>query len=240
MVPDYTGIALRGKFTSGRSISGSETRMTKDTTWSALRFGRNISFNAPKMIANRDREILAVGSEGLGGKYSAEISVPLKTTSNFVSPIVDLQRASLTMIGNKITDTTVDKFTIDTALETKATNGKEVARHISVPATLANASVGIKAFLAINRPSVASVDLYYRVGGEDTNLDQVDWVLLSPESTPAPDDNPKIFREYEYLAGGQNGVLDPFTRMQFKIVMRSTNSSRVPAIRDFRAIAMID
>lgn len=240
MVPDFSGIGLRGKFTSGRSISGSETRMTKDTSWSVLRFGRNISFNAPKMIANRVRENLSVGSEGLGGKYSTEISVPITTTSNFISPVVDLQRASLTLIGNRITDTTVDKFTISDAAETVATNGREVARHISIPAVLGNASVGIKVFAAINRPTEASVDLYYRVGGEDTNLDQVNWVLLSPESTPAPDDNPKIFREYEYLAGGKNGVLTPFTRMQFKLVMRSTNSSKVPAIRDFRAIAMID
>jgi hypothetical protein len=214
--------------------------MTKDTAWSALRFNRNTSFSAPKMIANRTRENLVVGSEGLGGNYSSEISVPISTTNNFVSPIVDLQRASMTLIGNHITDTTVDKFTIEDSAETVATNGKEVARHISIPATLANASVGIKVFLAVNRPSVASVDLYYRVGGEDTNLDQVNWVLLAPQSTPAPDDNPTIFRDYEYLAGGQNGVLDPFTKMQFKIVMRSTNSSRVPKLRDFRAIAMID
>ena len=240
MVPDLTGLALRGKFTSGRSVAGSETRMTKDTAWSALRFNRNTSFSAPKMIANRTRENLVVGSEGLGGNYSSEISVPISTTNNFVSPIVDLQRASMTLIGNHITDTTVDKFTIEDSAETVATNGKEVARHISIPATLANASVGIKVFLAVNRPSVASVDLYYRVGGEDTNLDQVNWVLLAPQSTPAPDDNPTIFRDYEYLAGGQNGVLDPFTKMQFKIVMRSTNSSRVPKLRDFRAIAMID
>jgi hypothetical protein len=240
MVPDLTGLALRGKFTSGRSIAGSETRMAKDTAWSALRFNRNTSFSAPKMIANRTRENLVVGSEGLGGNYSSEISVPISTTNNFVSPIVDLQRASMTLIGNHITDTTVDKFTIEDSAETVATNGKEVARHISIPATLANASVGIKVFLAVNRPSAASVDLYYRVGGENTNLDQVNWILLEPQSTPAPDDNPTIFRDYEYLAGGQNGVLDPFTRMQFKIVMRSTSSSRVPKLRDFRAIAMID
>lgn len=240
MTPGLSGLALRGKFTSGRSLAGAETRMVKDSTWNALIFNRNTGLGATKMIANRTRENLAIGSVGLGGAYSTEISVPLKTTSNFISPVVDLQRASLTLIGNKITDTTVDKYTINAAAETTAIGGKEIAKHISIPAILANASTGIKLFLAVNRPTEASVDVYYRVGGENTNLRQVDWTLLDPESTPAPDDNPTIFRDYQYLAGGIGGTLTPFTRMQFKIVMRSINASKVPLIRDFRAIAMID
>lgn len=244
MSPDLTGVGLRGKFTSGRSLTdsdGNNTRMIKDTTWSGLQFGKTTSFiNGPKMIANRDRENLVVGSEGLGGNYSTEISVTLKTNSNFVSPIVDLQRASLTTIENRITDTIADPYTINSAVETAAGSGNELARHISIPVVLANASVGIKAYIAVNRPSAASVDFYYRVGDENTNLEQKDWTLLSPVSTPPPDDNQAIFRDYEYLAGGQNGVLVPFTKMQFKIVMRSTNSSKVPKIRDFRAIALID
>ena len=62
------------------------------------------------------------------------------------------------------------------------------------------------------------------------------WVLATPTASISINDNPGIFEEVQY-------DLDPlganvsFGSMQFKIVMRSTNTSTVPSIRDFRAIA---
>ena len=52
------------------------------------------------------------------------------------------------------------------------------------------------------------------------------------------DENTRVFREYRYLVGGQNGVLPAFTKFQLKIVFRSTTSARVPKIRDLSAIAL--
>ena len=52
------------------------------------------------------------------------------------------------------------------------------------------------------------------------------------------DEEIAVFREYKYLIGGQNGVLPAFTKFQIKIVFRSTNSAKVPRIRDLRIIAL--
>jgi hypothetical protein len=54
----------------------------------------------------------------------------------------------------------------------------------------------------------------------------------------APDDDPLIFRQYEYLIGGVGGTLPAFTKFKLKIVMRSTNQATVPRFRDLRAIAL--
>ena len=60
------------------------------------------------------------------------------------------------------------------------------------------------------------------------------------EATSNPADEVKsIFREYEYLAGGQVGNLDAFTQFQVKVVLTTTNSSKFPTIKDFRAIALV-
>ena len=73
---------------------------------------------------------------------------------------------------------------------------------------------------------------------EDQLLDNIAWTLVPKQSTVASDENRDIFREYTYLIGGDNGTLLPFTTFQLKIVMRSSNSSKVPIIRDLRAIAL--
>jgi hypothetical protein len=54
-----------------------------------------------------------------------------------------------------------------------------------------------------------------------------------------PKDNIRnVYREYEYLLGGQAGNLTPFEQFQLKIVMRSTNQAKVPVFKDLRTIAL--
>jgi len=239
-------VSTRAKFTSGRSLVNREVRMNKDANWKVIRPGVKNIFGEMKMIGNKKhREDLAVSGDsasGLGGFHSVDVSFKMSTPTNYVSPILDLQRCHILTTTDRISDTSSNGHpgSIYGVAETTAIGGSAAAKHITKVLRLAQASVGFKTFIAVNRPSGSSIDLYYRTGGEDTRLNQTDWTLLSPLSTPAPDDNPKIFREYEYLAGGQNGVLTPFTQVQFKIVMRSTNQARPPKIRDFRTIAMID
>ena len=92
--------------------------------------------------------------------------------------------------------------------------------------------------LSANRPSVADFDLYYKAITEDQLLDNISWTLASKTANVPSDENKDVFREYTYLIGGDNGSLLPFTTFQLKIVMRTTNSSLVPIIKDLRAIAL--
>jgi len=52
------------------------------------------------------------------------------------------------------------------------------------------------------------------------------------------DDNPTIYRDYRYLPGGIGGNLIDFDQFQVKIVMKSSNSSKVPKFGDLRVIAL--
>ena len=113
-----------------------------------------------------------------------------------------------------------------------------MSKHITKPISLLSDAVGLKVLLSANRPSVADFDLYYKAITEDQLLDNIAWTLATKQSTIASDENRDIFREYTYLIGGDNGTLLPFTTFQLKIVMRSSNSSKVPIIRDLRAIAL--
>jgi capsular polysaccharide biosynthesis protein len=69
-------------------------------------------------------------------------------------------------------------------------------------------------------------------------LNRKGWTIVTPQTSPSPNTNVNIFSEYRYLIGGDGGALEPFTKFQLKIVMRSTNSARVPSFRDLRVIAL--
>jgi len=237
--PIGTKLSIEGKFTTGTSIAGTETKYQKDTSFSPLAFKDNKIFKAPSLIANSTNETVELGS----GIKSTTIQIPMTTTSSLVSPVVDMSRASLATVSHRIDKqasvaTTGFNVPLNYAAETVAENGSHLAKHITTPIILNEDAVGLKLLISANRPSVADFLVYYRVAGDGDILKDQAWTLVDKENEIASDDNPKIFREYTYLVGGDGGDLDAFSEFQLKIVMRSTNSSKVPTIGNLRAIAM--
>ena len=109
---------------------------------------------------------------------------------------------------------------------------------MSIPVNLAEAAVGLKVILSANRPDEADFKMYFRVATSDEVLSDKAFILADKEEDLAADNNPNVFRDYQYLIGGTGGTLDAFTKFQIKIVMTTTNSSRVPTFRDLRVIAL--
>jgi hypothetical protein len=123
--------------------------------------------------------------------------------------------------------------------ETQPQFGTSAAKHTTTVITLEEPAVGLKILLSANRPSAAGIDVYYRTGTSDDVLDEIGWIYLPEDGNNPSDEDRTVFRQYEYLAGGIGGFLDTFTQFQVKIVMRATNSSKYPIIRDLRAIALV-
>ena len=67
-------------------------------------------------------------------------------------------------------------------------------------------------------------------------MNDTTYTLATPTATIPINDNPGVFNEVQYDIDPL-GTNVSFGSMQFKIVLRSTNTSTVPTVRDFRAIA---
>jgi len=233
-----TRLSAFGKFTSGRSPAGTETRFVKDVTFSSLAMNTNNIATAAKMIGHSVVETADIGAK------SSTIALRLSTNSNDVSPVVDMQRTSLSLFNNLIDKQDSDRATIgfNTPLifvnETDADGGSHLAKHLTTPISLAETAVGLRILIAANKPSVADFQVFFRTADEGTNIRDVNFTLVNPENAVPSDENPNIFREYRYLVGGLNGTLTPFTTYQLKIVFRSTSSAKVPVIQDLRVIAL--
>jgi len=240
-----TSLLFESKLTNGSSMAGQiGSYAVKDTSYSPLDNQRWNYFQSPKVILASDVGG-ANGAQAFGAR-SIDLQVTLSTTSDKVSPVIDLQNASMTYLNNIIdrpdaTATVGFNASVSPAKfvpETSPTGGSTLAKHITSPVVLAQDAVGINVFLAVMRPSVTELFLYYRVAGDGDVLSDQSWIKHDATVDPGPSESPNDFREYEYLIGGQNGEMLPFTEFQLKIVFTSTNSVFVPMVRDLRAIAL--
>mgnify|MGYP003671870559 FL=1 len=242
LLPDDTSLTYGVKYTTGKSlaaVTGQQVRYQKDAEYSSeVAIGQENFFSSPKLIAKTQNETSQLGS----GVRSTTFKVNMATVRADVSPLIDAQRTSLTTISNLIDNQVASgtengvNIPLTFTAETVAFGGSALAKHITSPATLAEDAVGMKVLVAALRPSGADFDLYYRVATDGVVIFNEDWTYQAPESSIAPDE--RNFREYRFLIGGDGGSVDPFTQYQFKIVMRSNNSSRIPVFKDFRAIAL--
>ena len=230
ITPQNTTLDVEAKWLTGKSLGGNETgyARTPGTGYSKqVAIKEQVGFEFPNVIATEAKEASS-------GK-SVIVKANLGTTDVDVSPQLDGQRASAILVSNRIDDQdTVNP--INEIAETDASRGSSVAKHITTVQTLAEDAVGLKILFAAQRPSVANIDVYYRTASGDENILDKAFVKQTPENTIAPD--AVNFREYRYLVGGTEGTLTPFTQYQVKLVFRSTNSSKVPLVKDLRVIAM--
>jgi len=240
--PETTNITFSGKFTSASSLVDSDQgRFTKDTSYRLIKNKNNFEFSNPKAIYTEVEETAELVNAGLG--KSSTIQCTMTTTDSRVSPVIDMQRASMVLVGNQIDKqdsaaTTGFNVPIRFVPETNPFLGSSLAKHITSPTELTEEAVGLKILLAANKPPGSDFQVYYHVADESENIRRKNWILVEPEQNLPADNNRKVFREYRYIVGGIGGTMDPFTKFQVKIVFRSTNSAKVPVIRDLRAIAL--
>jgi len=243
-LPGTSVVSSAARFTTGKSLAGSETSMAKSTSYSEVYINQTNKLINPKLIANRPTEVAEL-TDPAAGDRSFDIKLVLTASSSTSSPAIDLDRTSLTTINNVIdkqdsASTSGFNVPIVFSPETSAFGGTSLAKHITKVVELAETATGIKVIVGANRPSVAGFDLYYRVGTSDDVIEGLPWILKSEDTNNAPDDDANLYQDYEYLIGGLAGQIAPFTKFQLKIVMYTTNTAKVPTFKNLRVIALAD
>ncbi len=240
--PSETNYTMSIKTTSQSALAGSQTRFVKDASYKIIENKKNNEFTNPRAIYNRRTENLSTAGK-LNGERSATVQVNMKTTNPFLSPVIDLQRAKLNTVHNLISKqdsaaTVGFNVPLSYVGENNPLYGTESAKHVTKITTLTEEAVGLKILLAANRPPESDFQVYWKTAAAGDDIKRSLWTLVNSETTLPVDTNRNIFREYRYLVGGDGGTMTPFTQFQVKIVMRSTNSAKVPSFRDLRVISL--
>ena len=214
---------------SQQSIDGSEAAYQVQDEFEILS-NSTTNFSSPKVIGSS-----AVELNNMGNVKSFKIRAVLTSTSSLLSPVIDMDRCSVVTVQNIIGDAQADSSQYSNYIaETAATGGSELAKYITRKVDLSEEADVIDVYLTATRPSGSTIDLYYKTvgAGEDSDFDSIDWTLAtSSEAIPVSDSGSLEEAKYSIDPAGS------FGSMAFKIVLRSSNSSSVPVVKDFRAIA---
>ena len=205
-----------------------------------LNSGEDKYFEEVKSIDGADAD-----GNGIASGEGA-LNIEFTSSSDFVSPVVDLDRLSLLAIQNTIgpeqadpndtpprADAVINTSGIDTELA--ATHGDATARYITREVELNNAADQLNIFLLANKPtSDSEIRVYVRVKSTDERIRDVGFTKVEPE-LPLTINSGEVFDEAEYIFENT----EPFTSFQVKIVFTSEDPAFAPRIKDLRAIATI-
>ena len=249
-----TSVGFSLEAQTGKSVDGGESAYVKSAIGGILANSNN-EFTAPLTIASTPNEN-AYTTDSSAGNKSAVVTATLSGSST-LSPVIDLNRCSLTVVGNRLNDATTNSAAYNDAAngqtyvaDTAAQGISNLNRYITKRVDLNNEADVLDVFLNANKPSGANIDLYFKVlaAGDDSDFDSLTWTLAPPDSIIATNDS-GAYNEVHYtidpfVDGSGNITLTQsgntnfkFGSFAFKIVLRSTNTSNVPTVKDFRAVA---
>jgi hypothetical protein len=131
-----------------------------------------------------------------------------------------------------VTLTQRERFVDEIAPAESSTNSKYVTKKVN----LANPSNFLRIRFAGNIPAGSSVEVYYRTSsvGTSTTLSTLPYTKIDPDR---PIVNFSNFTDRFVDIDYSKDNLETFDAVQVKLVMKSTNSSDVPRIKDLRVIA---
>jgi hypothetical protein len=173
------------------------------------------------------------------GDGTIKLKATLTTSSNFVTPLLDLDRLGLAGVFNIVNaeDTLIDtNASPDLDTETNANHGTALARYITQEVSLANPADQITTFLEINRPiSGSNVRVYIRTKTGEENITENAFTRVLPKNgNPIPVNGDRDeFEEVEFEALN----LALFSSFQVKIVMVTDDKEYVPVVKSLRSIA---
>lgn len=228
------------KTTTGRSLAGSETPYTVSSTWTPVRVNDNTGMVKPGVIAS------AANTASLSsGTKSFLLKGDFTTTRNNISPVIDLERVSLVTVANRIdnpsSSVVTDYNLVDNFVaETEAVGGSALAKYITRKIELSTPAEALKIFFLANRPGGSDIKVYYKIleNSSDSNFDDLGWTLANPTAAIPVTDNAIDYTDIEYDVDETDLGGKIYTAFAVKIVFTSNNSSSVPTLRDFRAIAV--
>ena len=212
-------------------------------------------FNEEKVLYSKTNEINNISSD-----HSNKVRITLESTSEYVSPVVDLDSSHTLFIDNLISANVYG--------ETSASGGYALNKYISQTVTLADGqdAEDIEVIISGYRPPTTDIKVYARIlNGSDTGVfSQTSWIELSKkndgDNVYSSLGNRNDFKEYTYgFATSQ--LTGPIGEVQYtsngttytgykyfaiKIVLTSEvntgtgliNTAVVPRVADLRCIAL--
>lgn len=249
MLPVGTGVAARIRTFSG-STPDSQLTAFLDQGFEDVSLNETNLLSSPRIIGSKVNE-LSFLSEFPGSK-SFTLEVDLTSRNSLVTPMIDLDRVNLITIANRINSKVTD-YASDFRVNVSELD-PTAAVYVSKTVLLENPADSLKVLFDAYRHETNDIRVLYRLYRPDQNIEplwelfpgynniDVNGSVITPANNDGLPDRETLasnsldqFVSYEFNAKN----LSQFKGFQIKILMTGTNSSYVPLIKSFRAIAVI-
>jgi hypothetical protein len=220
----------------------------------------NSSYDTEVLLLSRYNEL-----NSFGGNPSSRIKASMATTSNYVSPILDVTRANSIYVHNIINNpiyganaehiASLNSQNLDLYTELLPSSGQVINKYISRTITLANNqdAEDLIVKLTAYRPPGSTIKVWMKVrSNEDgTPFEQRPWIEMTYTESFSSKANPYNYIDIDYnvdpaylnaegwvqyTSGGI--TYKTFKQFAIKIGLMGTDSAIVPKVTDVRAIAL--
>ncbi len=258
ITPQLSNLTLNGtsinaqiRTTTSQSIDGNEIPYT-DNGYQSVTLNSTNYLDSSRAIYSEVNENAKLAN--LAGNKSFNMRVLMETVDSRISPVIDLQRASIILTSNRI-NTPVTNYITDNRVNS-INNDPHAFQYVSKEIVLENPATSIKLLLNANINVYSDIRAFYAisenkgstpifrpfVGYENLSLETYDIENSTghPDFYIQPSNKLRFlsenldYNEYSFTAD----QLSPFRSYRIKIVMTSTNQVYVPRIKDLRVIAL--
>ena len=252
LTPARTKIGGGFLATTGTSPSGSETSFTKSSTSRIVSLDDNYYWDETKLVASGINET----NEMAGAK---SLSIPLTMSSDIdaLSPVLDLQRASMIAVANQVNQIDSSSDVYPTSIYksmTQPDGDNHSAIYLTKKIDLENPATSLRVILDAVRSPESSIKILFKTLRVDDEFDfaEMGFKFFNddgtvsgsglPDVTTRPSESRREYLEHEYTAGvtddGIGSPLEEFISFQIKIVMRTTSQALPPLLRQLRVLAL--
>jgi hypothetical protein len=231
---------IRGTTSTSLGLSDDNESYIKEdiTDFSEITINEDVTFDSPMIIASVTNE-----GSNLNGINSFDLDIALSSSNENVSPVIDLSRTSVITIANRIDNINTSEDVPDRTTYIPSTDpigDNNPAIYMTKKIALEVPATALRTLLAASVLDSSRFEVYYKTLRSDvtTEFDDISWV---PYNDTGLSDSGKItskfdgdFKNHLYTVND----LPEFIAFSIKIVMKSTISTEVPVIRDFRTIAL--
>ena len=248
MAVDGTLIKSRVRSTSGTSPSGTENSFTTVSTANSKEFplDENFRFETSRLVASQINE-----TNEMSGAKSFFIDLDLFTSNENISPVLDLGRASVVLVANRLNniDSSSDVYpTSDFNASTEPDGDQNAAIYLTKGIALENPATSIKVIFSAIKKGTSDIKVLFKTLGADQSkdFDELGFEFFNTtgttDSTVRNSLSETDFQEYEFTTGvTDDGIGEPlseFSQFQIKIVMQGTDAANPPLLKDLRILAL--
>jgi hypothetical protein len=129
-----------------------------------------------------------------------------------------------------------ERFVAETAPDNSSSYTKYVTKKINLTNASTDGSTYLRVKFAINLPVEAGIEVWYKTSpvGSTTAWDSIPYTQMTPDATiPYYSNSTGRFIDASFSKSN----METYDAVKLKIVMKSTNSSEVPRIKDLRIIS---